>query len=239
MKETEHKVTYWKKLATITLAALVMAAVLIPTYTAFSQEDPSATVRDKVADRLSERLTTILDRIDEEMAQLSGDKFPALQDQLEAISSLLDDLALAIQNPPKQDTGGPAAKEEIVKLDLMLHRLVTVLERIASTDETQSTPAQGRLHGAISDLRLWINGYIAGATSDMGPLEARRYERMARTLLTDVGKHVAKMAEQARPKEEEPSRLDVIIEHIKAQLHLLDHFILRNFRVARRLPRIP
>ena len=239
MQETGHKVTYWKRLATITLVALVMAAVLVPSYVGFSQADPSATMRDRIANRLGDRLTTILDKLDQEMAQLSGDEFPALKDQLDAISSLLEDLVSALQNPPDSDTKGPTAKEKVVKLDLMLHRLVIILERIADDDTPTSNPAQGKLHGTISDLRVWINGYIEGATADMGPIEARRYEAMARKLLTDVGKHVAKIAERARPKAGEPSRLDVVIEHIKAQLHMLDRFILRNFRLQRRLPRLP
>lgn len=190
-------------------------------------------------DKLADRLTTILNKLDQELDQLSGDKFPALKDQLDAISSLLDDLISSLTTPPSADKEGPTMKTQAIKLDLMLHRLVAILERIADTNNPAPTPPQAKARDTIADLRVWINGYIEGATAEMGPIAARRYEEMARTLLTDVGKHLAKIAAQARPKTQEPSRLDVIIEHIRGQLRLLDRFILRNFRVAQRLPRIP
>ena len=235
MLETRHATLYWKRLATITLVALTMMAVIIPSFVGFSQTDPSATVHDKLADRL----TTILNKLDQELDQLSGDKFPALKDQLDAISSLLDDLVSSLETPPNADKEGSTAKQEVLKLDLMLHRLVIFLERIADVNAPASTPAQGMVRKTISDLRVWVDGYIEGATAKMGPIEARRYEEMARTLLTDVGKHLAKIASQARPKAEDPSRLDVIIEHIRLQLRILDRFIVRNFGAPRRLPRQP
>ena len=228
MQKTGHKATHWKGLATITVVALVMMVVLIPSYVGFSQENPPVTTSNKITDRLAKQLTTILDKLDRELAQLTGDKLPALKDQLSTISSLLDDLVSTLHTPTDVGSDVSTAKEQVIKLDLMLHRLVIILEQIAGMNEPTSTPG---LHETISDLRVWINGYIDGATADMGPIEAQRYEKMARTLLNDIEKHVAKIAAQA-----EPSRLAVIIGHIKVQLRTLDRFILRNFHRPRRLP---
>jgi len=64
---------------------------------------------------------------------LSGEKFPALKDQLDSISTLLDDLVSSLKTPPSADKERPTAKEQALKLNLMLHRLVIILERIADT----------------------------------------------------------------------------------------------------------
>lgn len=233
MQKMEHRATNWKKLGGVVVLALMLVGVLLPSLVSFSQTDPSATVRDKLADRL----TSILSKLDQELSQLPGDKFPALKDQLDAISSLLDDLVSSLETPPGTDNEGPTAKEQALKLDVMLHRLVIILERIADTNAP--APTQSKARETIADLRVWVNGYIEGATAKMGPIEARRYEEMARTLLTDLGKHVARIAAQARPKAEESSRLDRVIEHLRVQLRLLDRFIMRNFRLPRRIPRLP
>jgi len=37
MQETKHAVTYWKRLATITVVAMMMMAVIIPSFAGFSQ----------------------------------------------------------------------------------------------------------------------------------------------------------------------------------------------------------
>ncbi len=217
----------------------MMAAVLLPSYVEFAQVDPPATVRGKGTDRIAARLSTILDNVDQALERLPGDKLPALKDQLGEISALLDDLVSTLQNSPDAGSDGSTTKEQVVKLDLMLHRLVIILERIAGSDVPTSTPAQGKLHATISDLREWINGYMEGATADTGPLEAGRYEEMARILLSDVGKHVGKIAAQAKPKAAEASPLDAVIKHIKVQLRVLDRFMLRNFPISRGVPRLP
>lgn len=235
MQKSKHAVTYWKRLATITVVAMMMIAVIIPSFAGFSQTNQSATVRDMLA----ERLTTILNKLDQELGQLSGEKFPALKDQLDSINALLDDLVASIETPLSADKDGPTVKTQAIKLDLMLHRLVIIMERIADSKAPELNPAQAKVRETISDLRVWINGYIAGVTAKMGPVEARRYEEMARTLLTDLGEHVTRIATQTRPKSEESSRLDVIIEHIRGQLRALDRFILRSFRVPRRISRLP
>ncbi len=44
MQETKHEATYWKRLAMLTVVAMVMAAVLIPSYVGFSQSNPQARI---------------------------------------------------------------------------------------------------------------------------------------------------------------------------------------------------
>jgi hypothetical protein len=233
MRKNRDETNRWRRWGIVTGILIIMATVIIPSYAIFAQADPSATVKDRLADRLS----TILNRLDTELGALPGDKFPVLKDQLETISSLLDDIVSYLEEPNSAGSEGPTLKEKTIKLDLMLHRLVAILERIAATTDPDPTTPQRKIRETISDLRVWIKGYIAGVTADMGPLEARRYEEMARTLLTDVGKHLARIAERARP--EEPSRIDLIIRHIRKQIHLLDRFIVRNFGPRSLIPDRP
>lgn len=225
MCERRHRIRNWKRLRTIVVLAVMIMAVLIPSFVSFSQSDPSAIARGRLADRL----TSILNKLDQELSQLPSDKFPKLEGQLDAISSLLDDLISTLDTPPSVKGEGPTLKEQAFKLDLMFHRLVIILERIARADAPKPLPAQTKARETIAELRVWINGYLAGVTSEMSPREARRYEEMARALLTDVGEHLARIAAQARSKDEAPSRLDTIIAHMKAQLRLLDRFLMRTF----------
>jgi len=210
----------------------MLMAVLVSSSVGFSQNDPSATACEKLADRL----TTILSKLDRELVKLPDENFPMLEEQLQAISSLLNDLVSSLETPSGMDKEGPTAKEQAIKLDLMLHRLVAMLERIARANNPDSTPTQMKARDTIGDLRGWVDGYIAGVTAKMGPVEARRYEEMARTLLADVGEHLARAVAHVRSKDEEPSRIEVIIRHITGQLLLLDRFIVRTFGAPARMP---
>lgn len=103
---------------------------------------------------------------------------------------------------------------------------MTLLERIATANEPEPSP---KARETIAELRIWIDGYIAGATANMDRIEAREFERMSKRLLGEVGKHLARIAEQAQPNAPKKGRLDLVIERIETLLTRLDRFIIRTF----------
>ncbi len=138
----------------------------------------------------------------------------------------MENLLADLETPPAVDQEAPTRKEQIIKLDLTLHRLVVLLERIAAANDPDPSP---KARETIAELRIWIDGYIAGATANMDRIEAREFERMSKALLGEVGKHLAHIAQQAQPNTPEKDRLDLVIERIEALLVQLDRFIIRAF----------
>ncbi len=172
-------------------------------------------------------LTVILDKLDKALEALPADKFPALEEQLEGIGNLLSGLLDELEAPPAPGEK-PQVKQQIVKLDLMLHRLVFILEGIAARGEGTPRPSEGS-GKALEDLRIWVDGYIAGLTAHMDRIEAQEFTRLAHTMLKDIERHVARMAHLIGPKDQEKGRVEIALERIKALLSRLDVYIIRNF----------
>lgn len=208
--------------AIMSLLLIALASMILLPFTGVAQDDAAAPGRREAA---IQGLSTILNRLDQEITHLQNADFPALEERLEGISLLLENLIADLETPPVADQEGPTRKEQIIKLDLTLHRLVTMLERIATANEPETSP---KARETIAELRIWIDGYIAGATANMDRVEAREFERMSKTLLGEVGKHLARIAQQARPDTPEKGRLDLIIERIETLLTRLDRFIIRT-----------
>ena len=204
------------------LLIVLVSTILLP-FTGVAQDAATVPGRREVA---IEGLSRILARLEQEIAHLQNADFPALEERLEGISLLLENLIADLETPPAADQEGPTRKEQIIKLDLALHRLVTMLERIAAANEPDPSP---KARETIAELRIWIDGYIAGATADMNRIEAREFERMSKALLGEVGKHLARIAQQAQPNAPEKDRLDLVIERIETLLARLDRYIIRTF----------
>lgn len=209
--------------AIMSLLLIALASMILLPFTGIAQDDAAAPGR---RDAALQGLSRILNRLDQEITHLQNADFPALEERLEGISLLLENLIADIETPPAADQEGPTRKEQIIKLDLTLHRLVTLLERIAATNEPDPSP---RARETIAELRIWVDGYIAGATANMDRVEAREFERMSKRLLGEVGKHLARIAQQAQPNAPEKGRLDLVIERIETLLAQLDRFIVRTF----------
>ena len=220
-KRESRKVSRNRAVMSVLLIALA-STILLP-LTGIAQDDAVAPGRREVA---IEGLNRILNKLEQEITHLQNADFPALEERLEGISLLLENLLADLETPPVADQEGPTRKEQIIKLDLTLHRLVMLLERIAAANEPDPSP---KARETIAELRIWIDGYIAGATADMGRIEAREFERMSKALLGEVGKHLARIAQQAQPNTPEKDRLDLVIERIETLLTQLDRFIIRTF----------
>ena len=209
--------------AIMSVLLIALASTILLPLTGIAQDDAVAPGRREVA---IEGLNRILNKLEQEITHLQNADFPALKERLEEISLLLENLLADLETPPAADQEGPTRKEQIIKLDLTLHRLVMLLERIAAANEPDPSP---RARETIAELRIWIDGYIAGATADMGRIEAREFERMSKALLREVGKHLARIAQQAQPNTPEKDRLDLVIERIETLLTQLDRYIIRTF----------
>ena len=99
-----------------------------------------------------------------------------------------------------------------------------------------------RAHETLSELRQWVDGYVAGATRKMGRIEAREFERTAKAILGEVGKQLKKMAHRASEHQPDKARLKTFAKRIETLLARLDRFIVRSFGrppTQRPLPQIP
>jgi len=81
----------------------------------------------------------------------------------------------------------------------------------------------------IAELGGWVDGYVAGMTSQMGRDQARQFERMARGLLGEVGRYLsAREAQAVREKQEQP-RLGILTERLENLVLKLDLLIINSF----------
>ncbi len=163
-------------------------------------------------------LTELLNKLDKALDSLPTEKFPALEEQLAGIGDLLSELIDALATP-----GEKPEPAQIVRLDLMLHRLVFILEGI------KNRAPQGKKHEAFEDMRVWIDGYITGITARMDKNRAREFASLARVMLKDVGQRIAHMAGIRPGAGKEPGRIEPILRRLKPLLHRLDIYIIRNF----------
>ena len=208
----------------------VVSGILFTMVTALLLISPAVFGNDTEHPRAVAGLTVILNKLDKALEALPEDKFPALEKQLKGIGDLLSDLVDELKTPPDEGAK-PQVKAQIVKLDLMLHRLVFILEGIARRNEgvPQPVAASGKARAALGDLRVWVDGYIAGLTARMNKPEAREFARLARVMLKDIEQHVARMASHFRPNDQGAKRVVIAVDRIKALLARLDLYIIRNF----------
>jgi len=205
-------------LSTLTLLAAMPAVGVLG-----QEEDPAP------RESAMEALEGILTRLEEALVRLDEVEIPELERQLEAIAGLLGELLVQLE---EGDSGGePTTKEQVVKLDIMLHRLIHTLERLVARQEANEPPSQEELRAreALENLRIWINGYVDGLTQHLRPSEAREFERMAGALLQALNRHVARIVHAAIEKHEDPTRLELLLQRVQDLVARLDAFIVRHF----------
>jgi|GEM_PF-1077755 len=237
-KHNRHGGRVWAVVGVV--VAFSIAAMTVPIFAGlgYPEEKPGEAPPALAA------LTRLLERLDTELEQLRDVELPALEEQVEGILALLEELASELEAAPESGEGKPPIREQLVKLDLTLHRLVFMLEEIVErADATPNRfPNRERAKETLSELRQWVDGYIAGATRQMDRIEAREFERMAKAILGEVGKQLGRMAHQAREDQTEKAKPEVLLGRIEALLARLDRFIIRSFGrppIERPLPQAP
>jgi hypothetical protein len=217
-------------LAVLFLSAVVLFAA-VPASSVFAQEEPAR------PESPIEALEGILSRLEEALVKLDEVDLPMLEEQLEAVAGLLAALIeqLEAEAPPEgAENEGPSLREQIIRLDLMLHRLVETLERLVARQEAAEPPGPGEIRAreAVADLKVWIKGYIDGLTRGMRPEEARQFERMVGGLLEALSQHVTRIVHAAMEQHEEPTQLEILLRQIQELVRRLDAFIARHSRRA-------
>ena len=186
------------------LVAVILAALLLSTsplglVVANPIDEPGPV--EATLDHLSE----ILKHLEGELSALEAPRAERLEEGLEQLIELIENL-LDEFDRPYEEGDGVALKARIIKLDLMLHRLISVLERVLEgADDKQARPGARE---AIDDLRNWVAGYIDGLTATLDPQAAERLERATHEMVLDLAHRIAQMVENTRHEEPEHPRLD-------------------------------
>ena len=174
-------------------------------------------------------LTNLLEKLDEELVGLQGRVAEAdralVEKELAQAIELLEKLLNELGTPPQSDEQKPSLKEKLGQLDRVLHRLLEVLETIVAPAGPSSE--QGTAKEAASELRTWVDGYVAGVTARMDPREAREFEAIARTLLEKVAETLTRGLHPTRPAD--PSPLKVLLHRLEGLVARLDQTLVRTF----------
>jgi len=204
------------------LAAFLLAAALVVGAVPAIGETPAANPERREA--VLEGLDAILERLGTELERLQEADLPALEEQLEGIVELLGALADELDTPSDDD--GPTLRHQTVKLDLMLHRFVAILERLVEPKPARPRPGAKEV---IDDLRNWVDGYVDAATAGMDRGEARRFEALARRMVSGIGERIGDAVRKAGGDEPEKTHLERALERIEALLARLDRLTVRTF----------
>ena len=202
-------------------ACILMMLTLVTAIPAFAEPDQAAPVEGTL-----ERLVDVLGRLEAELAALEMPAAERLEEGLERIVELIHGLLVEFDRP-RDDEGGEGVRARIVALDLMLHRLLYVLDEIV--ENAQETPARPRAVGALDDLRDWVDGYIDGLTAGMDPRIAGRVERAAFETVRNVASRIGEMAKNIEPGDKGRPVLARLVEQLEELLFRLDGFILHRY----------
>lgn len=209
------------------LLAIILAGMLfsmMPLNTAIASPGDEPTPVQAVLDHLSE----ILKHLEGELSALEAPRAERLEQGLEELIELIENL-LDEFDRPHEDGDAIALKARILRLDLMLHRLIAVLEELLEVP-SQNHPGARE---AIGNLRHWANEAIAGLTEEMNPQAAERVEQAIHETVRDLARRIAELAERTQPKAPEYPKLVRLLKGLEVLVERLDSFILRHF------PRIP
>ena len=206
----------------VILAALLFSTLPLSAVFADPIDEPGPV--EATLDHLSE----ILKDLEGELSALEAPRAERLEEGLEQLIELIENL-LDEFDRPREEGDDIALKARILKLDLMLHRLISVLERLLE-GPTQDRPGDRE---AIDDLRNWVAGYIDGMTAGMDPQVAERVEQAVHEMVRDLMRRIAEMTERTQQDEPEHPKLERLFRHLEVLVTRLDGFILRRF------PRIP
>ena len=211
---------------TVTLALALLAPPLVSLADGATEAAEPLPVLTSLLDKLSQELTTLQERASEKDRPLLE---KGLAEALDLLARLETELEAA---RPAEGDRGPL-KGELVRLDIVLHRLVDVLAKVL--EPAAPSPERERAKETLGDLRTWVDGYLAGVTTRMDPREAQVFERMTRTLLAKVA---LALTQGTKPLPPEPGSLEALLHTLKGLVARLDEFLARTFGVRTPAPQI-
>lgn len=210
--------TIRKPLLAVVFAALIFSTMPLGLAVADPIDEPGP-VEAKL-----EQLSEILKNLEGELSALEAPRAERLEEGLkqlvELLARLLDDF-----DRPDEEGSGPTLKARIIRVDLMLHHLITVLEELLDGPK----PDNPRARESIDDLRDWVAGYVAGLTVEMDPQAAERLEKAVHEMVRDLAHRIAQLAEKARQDTPEHPTLERLVAQLEKLVVRLDSFIRQRF----------
>jgi len=170
-----------------------------------------------------EQLADVLGRLEAALLALEAPAAERFEEDLERIIELIEDLLVELDTS-QDEADGIDVRARIVKLDLMLHRLLHVLDEIV--ENAQEAPARPGARAALDDLRHWIDGYVGGATAGMPARETARFERAARDMIRSLSHRLADMARRAQEPDRARPVLARLVDRLEELLFRLDRLLL-------------
>ncbi len=216
--------TSWRQVGG--MAAVFLVALVTLSGVAFPQgEIPEAPAPGAALSTILDKLHGALDALDD---RVDGVGWTGLADQLKEIRAVLEGLIRDVATPPTAGAEAPSLKQEVVTLDLLLHRLLDTLERLAEQTgpADAASLARERAKEAMAELRTYLEGYLRGVSSSLDRGQLALLERVARALLEEIGQRVARQSPSTQPGNPQEPRLDLLTKEISGLLERLDRFIL-------------
>ncbi len=194
--------------------ALVALVVSLP---AFAADDAPAAPKPLVV--TLERLGELLTQFESQLAAVDRPAADRLEDRVAQAGDLVEELLVSLETP------GTSPREQAMKLDRALHRLISVLEEIVVGPDRQ--PERDQVRTTLGELRAWVDGYIAAATAGMNPREAERFARAAQDMARSLVARLAETAKKAQAPEPGPTKLSLVVERLDALTARLDALLRR------------
>ncbi|MFC2079201.1 hypothetical protein ACFLSZ_04405 [Candidatus Bipolaricaulota bacterium] len=179
-----------------------------------------------------DHLSEILKDLEGELSALEAPRAERLEEGLEELTELISSLLEEFDHP-REEGNGPALKARIIRLDLMLHRLISVLDGLLAGPE-QDGP---KTREAIDDLRNWVTGYIDGLSAGMDDQAAERLEQAVHEMVRDLAQRVAQITEKTRQDAPEFPKLERLVAQLENLVARLDGFIRQRFPMLPNRPR--
>ena len=217
----------------VVLVALLAALAVLPVAGLAQDQAAKAPAPASALPAILDRLRGALDALDD---RADGVGWTGLRKELEEVRALLEKLTQELGTPPASGQEPPSVREEVVKLDLLLRRLVETLERFADRAEPDrgSSVARQEAKETLAELRTWVEGYVSGVTARLDRLEPSEFERLARGLLKEVEERLAENARPGASGAQLDPKLEGLVREIERLLNRLNEFILRSFVLSPR-----
>jgi hypothetical protein len=201
------------------VAVLVSLLVVVPV---LAVEDAAAN-EPRPLEVTLERLADLLTRLETELAAVDRLAAGRLEERVEEAVGLVEDLLTSLGGETEEER---APAKRAARLNLTLHRLVALLEEIVG--EPRDRPERAKARMTLDELRTWVDGYVAAATTEMSARDAERFDRAAHDLARSLAAQLARVARKAPATEHGNAKLPQVVARLEALTQRLDALLLRR-----------
>lgn len=190
---------------------VVLAALCLSLPVLAADETPAA---PKPLVLTLERLGELLGRLESQLAKVDRPAADRLEARVTEAGDLVEELVASLATP------ATSPREQAMKLDRALHRLIAMLEEIVAGPDDR--PERNQAKETLGELRAWVDGYIAAATAGMNPRDAERFARAAQDMARALLARVAETAKKAPAPQPGEMKLSLVLERLDALTARLD-----------------